>query len=271
MINNYFKPGPGTNERKRLTSCSISNKDNSPAAHPELYGLMSCYYINGNYMDGYGQNYDWKGVRTDTGLFIIKDSNNYYGHGYNAEINIKLLRPFHAGIITTHTAETAFKKVLTYAGASFKRDRQDIRYANETLNGTATYRGSVTKRAGIIDIVADQGSYEIEEAVRNNSFDTDHDGIPDIWENANGLDAKNPNDANEYSVDTLRQYTNIEVYANSLVQDIMLAENADAIITANDYYPAYTNEAGIHMQAINRHHCTEIDNIVTQNNIQNIK
>ncbi len=44
---------------------------------------------------------------------------------------------------------------------------------------------------------------------------------------------------------------NIEVYANSLVQDIMLAGNADAEDAAKEYYPAYKKEDGTAVEAIN--------------------
>ena len=46
--------------------------------------------------------------------------------------------------------------------------------------------------------------------------DSDNDGMPDIWEVANNLDPNNPEDASEYTLD--KQYTNIEVYINSLIK-----------------------------------------------------
>ena len=54
--------------------------------------------------------------------------------------------------------------------------------------------------------------------------DTDGDGMPDVWENANGL---NPNDASDGITTTLSEdgYTNLEVYLNSLVSDITENQN----------------------------------------------
>jgi hypothetical protein len=45
--------------------------------------------------------------------------------------------------------------------------------------------------------------------------DTDHDGIPDAWETAHGLNPNDPNDANEDSNGD--GYSNLEKYLNSLV------------------------------------------------------
>lgn len=250
IVNNYYKAGPGTKNKNRVTECSINNSSNGDKDHPELYGLMSRYYINGNYVNGYGENYDWKGVKYDNGKPTFTDANGYYGEGENATISVKMTEPFDAGMVTTHDAKTAFEKVRQYAGASLARDAQDTRYAEEALHGTATYKGSVTKLGGILDIVADQGGYTLEEASRPDEFDTDKDGIPDAWEKANGL---NPNDASDallYTLDPKGYYTNIEVYANSLVQDIMLAGNANAQSAANEYYPKYTKEDGTVVEAI---------------------
>ncbi len=44
--------------------------------------------------------------------------------------------------------------------------------------------------------------------------DTDHDGMPDAWENAHGLDPHDPADRNSTTVDGC--YTNLEVYLNQL-------------------------------------------------------
>ena len=86
---------------------------------------------------------------------------------------------------------------------------------------------------------------------REAGFDSDKDGIPDAWERANGLNPNNSADALLTTLDPLKYYTNIEVYANSLVQDIMLSGNADAQSSVSEYYPAYTKEDGTAVEAIN--------------------
>ena len=131
--------------------------------------------------------------------------------------------------------------MLDYVGASLYRDEVDERYVRETRTKTATYKGSVTNKPGLIDIVADCEGYteaNFPTGQREADFDTDKDGMSDEWEMANGLDSKNANDAKLYTLDPKGWYTNIEVYANSLVEDIMKAGNADAVSAVDEYYPA---------------------------------
>ena len=178
---------------------------------------------------------------------------------------MKLTEPAPTGEVTTHTATKAYDKVLDYAGASLNRDDVDARYASETRNGKATYKGSATSYQkeedgviktlsctptwGRIDLVSDVNGYTEENfgtGSREAGFDADNDGIADAWEQANGGNLT----ANGYDLDPKKHYTNIEVYANSLVQDIMLAGNADADDAVSEYYPAYFKEDGTLVAAI---------------------
>ncbi|MBR6979699.1 MAG: pectate lyase [Prevotella sp.] len=269
MVNNYYKAGPATSNKTRVTQVSVSNSGNSTTTVFE--GMTSRYYISGNYVTAAGSNaanYDWKGVVYDSGVFTIngekysQDPDNYYGnavpHVNNSSgvkcVRIKMDTPCPAGEVTTHSAENAFDKVLSYAGASLHRDNVDTRYANEARNGTCTYTGSVTKQKGIIDRVADVGGYtesNFGTGVRPDRFDTDLDGIPDAWETANGLNPNDASDAGTYTLDPEEKYYNLEVYLNSIVQDIMVNENADAEEAVDDYFPAYNKENGTHVDAIN--------------------
>ena len=251
MVNNYYKAGPGTKNKNRVTECSTASSGNSDGAPAELIGMKSRYYINGNYVHGYGANYDWQGVTYDNGRNTFTDPAGYYGEGEGATVSVRLDEPIEAGTVTTHDAETAFEKVRQYAGASLSRDAQDARYAEEAAQGMAIYTGSVTKLPGILDVVADQGGYTLPSATRPEAFDEDGDGIADSWERVNGLNPSDPSDATTYSLDPAKYYTNIEVYANSIVQDIMLAGNADAISAVEEYYPAYTMTNGTQVEAIN--------------------
>ena len=232
IVNNYYKAGPATNNVTCLFQCSACNSKESVGVIPN--GVMGKFYISGNYFSAAGseaQFYDWKGVITDPGYERSLDT-------------LKLNEPIDPGLVTTHKAEVAFDKVLTYAGASYSRDDVDSRYANEAYNGITHYVGSKTKELdrlpGIIDTPSDCGGWP-ELDLGTKPVDTDNDGIPDVWEKENGLDPYDNKDALSYTLDPKHCYPNIEVYANSLVQDIMQSENSDAEQTVEEYYPPFKN------------------------------
>ena len=264
MVNNYFKTGPAATTN-RITTVSVGSSGNS-SGYPTYWTMTSRYFIKGNQVNN-NANYDWSGVTYDSGVYTIggerysADAKHYYGddveYKKNSEgtdcVRIKLDEPTLTGSVTTHTATTAFDKVLAYAGASLDRDNVDERYMKETRNGTATYTGSVTKKKGHIDLVSDVEGYteaNFPTGQREKGFDSDNDGMPDDWERANGLNPSDASDAITYTIDPMSYYTNVEVYLNSLVQDIMLAGNADAQEAVDEYYPAYTKADGTKVPAV---------------------
>ncbi|MCR4773929.1 MAG: pectate lyase [Prevotella sp.] len=259
MVNNYFKAGPAKTSNKTVTTVTVGAPGNS-AGHPEAWGMTSRYYIKGNYVTAAGnnaRNYDWTGVKYDSGTFEIDgekwslDTLNLYGsnevHKNNANgkpcIRIKMDAPVTSGDVTTHSAETSYNKVLAFSGASYHRDNVDSRFADEARNGTYTYEGSEHGYKGIIYKVADQGEYSLPTASRGADFDTDRDGMPDEWERANGLNPDDASDAKAYTLDARGYYTNVEVYCNSIVEHIMKAGNADAETTFEEYYPVLNTTA----------------------------
>ncbi len=68
--------------------------------------------------------------------------------------------------------------------------------------------------------------------------DSDGDGIPDAWETANGLDPYDVDDA-ALPFPGANGYTAIEVYINSLVEDIMRDGLADAESASTEFFPTY--------------------------------
>ena len=255
IVNNFYKTGPSAST-SRVTTVSIANSTSSKD-NKEYWDMTSRYYINGNQVNS-TENKDWKDVSYDSGIQTIDgekytiDSLHYYGDTVTYVKNnkgvdcvkIKLDGPTVTGEVTTHTATTAFDKVLTYSGASLFIDEVDARYFQEAKDGTATYTGSVTKKAGRIDLVSDVNGYTEDNfptGQREADFDADGDGIADAWEQANGGDL----DPNGYTVDTKGWYTNLEVYINSLVEDIMKQGNADAESAVEEYYPAYKTPTAI--------------------------
>lgn len=235
IVNNYYKAGPATYNTKRVFQCGHTtgaNEDGGKAIDPDKKGIYGHFYISGNYVTAAGasaENYDWKGV-------IVDDASGIPD-------TIKLSSPistFVSADVTTHSAQTAYEKILDNVGASLFRDKVDERYVKEARTGTTTYTGSatttgtgssVTHYPGIIDYVADQGTYSLDFKKRDASFDADNDGMADAWELANGGNL----DPTDYNLDDW--YTNIEVYCNSLVEDIMKAGNADALTAVDEHYP----------------------------------
>ena len=285
IVNNYFKAGPSHSlksktlngikvsvssgkergSQDRITQVTVSSSGNSDKKHPEYYEMTSRYFISGNTTETtkgtVTKNQDWKGVVYDKGTYTYNgerysaDKKNFYGDAVAHQtidgvscVKIKMDNPAPTGEVTTHSAAEAFSKVLAYGGASLYRDEIDARYMEEAKTGTAQYKGSITQSPGIIDKVSDVNGYTestFGTASRPADFDTDKDGIPDAWELANGLNPNDDSDALTYSLDGKGYYTNLEVYANSLVEDIMKQGNADAENKVDEYYPECKNPTGI--------------------------
>ena len=125
--------------------------------------------------------------------------------------------------INQQTATEAFKIVLDNAGSVLpKRDAIDTRIINEAREGYATFEGKSykkehkvtdsTKVCGIIDTQKDVGGWPILKSAPAPK-DTDHDGMPDYWEDKNKLNKENPDDRNTMASDG---YTMLEKYINSI-------------------------------------------------------
>lgn len=195
MVNNYYKPGPGTYSGVRDRIVAPRPDDGSGAQEPGVWGN---FYVDGNYVHGFPD------VTSDNWLGVDE---------VNAEqaAMIKLDEPFDAAYVTTQTPQEAYEAVLNHAGASLpKRDRVDARITEDTRTGTATYGNTFP---GIIDHPDDVGGYPVLESTTPPT-DTDGDGIPDYWEDANGLDKNDPADGKIIQADG---YSNLEHYLHDLV------------------------------------------------------
>ena len=264
IVNNYYKAGPGTKNKKNVTQISVGASSNSTEG--DQIGMTSRYYINGNYVTAAGEGkaayYDWTGVLYDGVTYTIdgekysKDPKHFYGdtvtYKQNTDgvdcIRIKVDGPCPIGDITTHSAEVTYDKVISYAGASLYRDAVDARYIEETKDGVVTYTGTKTGIKGIVDVINDPEGEQNDKCpsfptlaseTRSADFDTDGDGMPDEWETANGLNPNDASDAKTITLDNVKGwYTNLEVYMNALVEDIMKEGNTDAETSIDEYYPA---------------------------------
>ncbi|WP_289287959.1 pectate lyase [uncultured Duncaniella sp.] len=271
MVNNYYKAGPGTRNKTRVTQVSVASDGNAEGS--SLKGYASRYYINGNYVTAASnpEDYDWSGVIYDGGLLTlngeryIADAAHLYGENVSYVnindtdcVSLKLDEQIDPGEVTTHSATDVYDKILDYCGASLYRDDADIRYMEETRTGTTTYKGNVayvdangksyptSNTSGILDFInAPDGEQnpktasfpELPSNTRQDDYDSDGDGIPDVWEVAQGLNPNDGTDGKLYTLDPRGWYTNVEVYINSLVEPIMKAGNMDAISAVDEYYP----------------------------------
>ncbi|WP_313386240.1 pectinesterase family protein [Chishuiella sp.] len=180
IINNYFKSGTISKHKDRIINPSIP------------YGQ---FYVNGNFIEGYPKittnNWDG-GVQTENPLLA------------------KAKEEFGKNEIKTHTAQETLQLVTKYAGASLKRDEVDNRLINYLTNG---YPKNIS---GIINSQNEVGGFPILNSKITN-IDSDKDGLPDDWEKANNLKIGIKNGSN---FDLSSQYSNIEVYAESILDQI---------------------------------------------------
>jgi len=206
IVANYYKPGPATqpgNISYRIIQPSMRNNDVAD------FGL---WYVAGNVIEGNSSVTadNWNGgVQPQGG-----DANLQF---------VKMEDPWVAMPINQQTAQEAFNLVLENAGANLpKRDPIDTRILKEAKGGFATYEGSSykknktvpdsSKKTGIIDTQLDVGAWpELKSTPA--PLDTDHDGMPDEWENGNKLNKNDPTDRNKIGPDG---YTMLEKYLNSI-------------------------------------------------------
>jgi hypothetical protein len=211
-VNNYYKPHTPNPFVKWLLKLDPIN----PA-----WGTES-YYMTGNVLEGF-----------------VDETNNWnaFANGAEVEKQVRVDSEIFPSYVKTHTAREAYTNVLANVGANFPRsDVIDLHIIKDVRDGTAEYIGTrgptygdrpSPNFAGIIDTQSDDKS-----ALGSPNFpwpdyktydvpvDSDHDGMPDDWEKAHGLNPNNPSDANkDLNGDG---YTNLEKYLNSLVGEYSL-------------------------------------------------
>jgi hypothetical protein len=217
-VNNYYKPHALNPFVKWLLKLDKIN----PA-----WGTES-YYMAGNILEGYVDETNnwsafensWPTARDPISISEVRSEQELY-----------------PSYVKTHTAREAFTNVLADVGANFpKQDVIDQHIIKDVRNGTAEYTGTrgptygdrpSPNFAGIIDTQSDDksalGSPNFpwpDYKTYNVPVDSDHDGIPDDWEKAHGLNPNDPSDANkDLNGDG---YTNLEKYLNSLVGEYSL-------------------------------------------------
>ena len=224
FINNYYKPGPSTCTKKGIVNRIFQpNGDDGSQQNPK--GVWGTFYVNGNYFDDTCPNLPENYKK----LIAEVNADNWSGIHPNEnncplpEGGIEAIRSEEAFLITpdtdeyTQPAQDAYEWVLAHAGASLVRDEVDARIVDNVRQGNYTAEGSNGSSNGLIDRAEDVGGWP-DYAPGTAPADTDGDGMPDAWEEEQHL---NPNDASDGAKYNLSPYyTNLEVYLNSLVEDL---------------------------------------------------
>ena len=234
IVGNYYQPGPatmgrGTKVMQRICGVAVNEQEGH-----DMYHVWATLFVDGNvnskYADVTRNNWSY-GIWTQ-----IDEKYRNNAARYNLDQSrMRLREPVKYYHTTTHSAEVAYERVLSYAGASLSRDSHDALMVGDTRGGTATYTGTGEGNApGIIDVPEDNRPVDAPAnwspwPVLNSleaPLDTDRDGMPDAWESANGLDPLDPADCNMVNAEG---YTMLEVYMNSLVAHITEAQNEGGV------------------------------------------
>lgn len=233
MVNNYFKEGPASKSNKYFFVAYGSSCTECSSYGYTYEELLTKVYADGNlYLKKDGSQADFS-ADNYAGIYdkARKSYTTYTDDNtgtYRLPGMLSIEHDGQACYTTTHSAEGAFDAILSYAGASLKRDAVDQRAADDARSGRATITdGGNGSTDGIIDTQSAVGGWpELtatdEEIAR--AKDSDGDGIPDYYEELFGLDRNNAADGKAKTLDPKGLYTNLEVYLHYLVRDITAAQ-----------------------------------------------
>ncbi len=221
IINNYFKPGPGTPKTAIAYRLLKPESERSKV----VFDNFGKAYVAGNFVEGYprvsADNWDG-GVQPDS-------------KAPPEEVipKIRVNEPFAHAPLSVDSPQVAFEKVLANAGAIMPiRDAVDNRIMEMVRTGTVPpIQISSTSAAKAVEVgYAPNFVQELIDSVPKGfitdpsevggypnyqgypRIDSDSDGMPDEWEMQHGLDPKSSDDAIfDRNGDG---YTNIEEYIN---------------------------------------------------------
>ncbi|WP_426058819.1 T9SS type A sorting domain-containing protein [Hymenobacter sp. B1770] len=211
IVNNYYKSGPSTSSGSRFRIWNPYRQTTAPVLP------YAQAYMTGNYVDGSATNTqrNWLGVTMQGGT--LADT-----------VQSKVSTPFNVAPLNTQSATDAYASVLANVGCVLPtRDAVDQRIIQEVQSRTGR----------IIDV---QGGHPARTPYSTSQTawpvlscgpapaDTDHDGMTDAYELANGL---NPNNAADRQGIAANGYTNLENYLNGLVTVVTSGKKTIGTIT----------------------------------------
>jgi hypothetical protein len=202
VVNNYYKYGPSTstgNTSGVPIRYQIMNPSKSTALpYPKIF-------LEGNYVDGSPAitSSNWRGMAMAGGS--LADT-----------VLSKVNTPFNLLPVPMQAATDAYELVLQHAGTKLPaRDTLDQRIVSDVRNRTGRI---IDVQGGFPHGTPYAQTVNAWPALQSGSApaDDDHDGMPNAWEAAMGL---NPTNASDRNVIASNGYTTLENYLNSLAAD----------------------------------------------------
>jgi pectate lyase len=185
FVNNLYLPGPAT---KMFTLLKPDPGD------PER-GMRA--FMAGNIIEGRPE--------------VEKENWSAYVGSSDGMATVRSEKPLFDSWVNTHATKDLLNDILANVGATLPQpDAVDRRIIADVRKRGHTISGSKGKLPGIIDSQVDAGGWP-EYGTGTAPLDTDHDGMPDAWEHAMGL---NPNETRDGAAYRSDGYTNLEYYLN---------------------------------------------------------
>jgi pectate lyase len=185
------------------------------------YNIVGNAYISGNESSG---NFAFReGCRVCNGYFADNSINGvvpadpwslvtFRGTLTSAHITAYKARsaPIAMPAVITTSPAQAYTEVLASAGACIpRRDTIDRRIVRDVIEKTGHSIDSTVHQP--------EGGWPVLSSATPPA-DSDHDGMPDVWESAHGLNFSDPSDRNNVGP---QGYTQLEIYLNSLTGEMV--------------------------------------------------